>query len=130
MTGLNPFLLKKTKTFEKSFKKLAKSYKSQSQQQEFIRSIAEYLENLTNNPYSPKSRLEPHPKGIKIPENWQFYKLVIVIAKGASGQVRLMYLVNETEREIQLLLIYNYQQFKKRPADQDIAQAIQNALEF
>ncbi|MGK7942893.1 MAG: hypothetical protein AB4058_00305 [Microcystaceae cyanobacterium] len=36
-------------------------------------------------------------RGLKLPDNWQFYKLVIVIAKGESGQIRIMYLVTDFE---------------------------------
>lgn len=126
MSGLSPFSLEKSETFERSFKKLVKSYKSQSQQQEFKELITQSLKELIINPYPPKARPEPLPGGLKLTNNWQFYKLVIVIAKGASGQVRLMYLVNEIDRIIKLLWIYNHHQFQKRPPDKDIREAIQD----
>ena len=126
MSGLTPFSLEKSETFERSFKKLVKSYKSSSQQREFKELIAQEFRELIINPYPLKSRSEPLPSGLKLVKNWQFYKLVIVITKGASGQVRIMYLVNEIERIIKLLLIYNHKQFQKRPPDKDIREAIQD----
>ena len=129
MTGLPPFLLEKNDTFQTSFKKLIKSYKSKSQQQDFIRFISNQIESLIINPYPAQSRTEPLPGGIRLPDNLQFYKLVIVVAKGASGQIRLMYLVDKELRVIKLLLIYNHEQFPKRPADSDLRNVLRLALE-
>lgn len=124
MTGSNLFLIEESDNFKSSFKKLVKSYKSKSQQQQFIEFISSCLEELILNPHPPQSRTEPLPSGIKLPVNWRFYKLVVIVAKGASGQIRLIYLVNETSRIIKPLWIYNHQQFAKRPPDKDIAKAL------
>jgi len=122
-------LLEKSPNFQRSLKKLVKSYKSLIQKQEFISCIGDYLEQLILNPYLPQSRDEPLPNGIKIPQGWTFHKLVFSIAKGASGQIRLMYLVNESERIIKPLWIYNHEQFKKRPSDKIIGNVIKEVLE-
>lgn len=95
MSGSLPFLIEKTEQFEKSFKKLVKSYKSQSQKEKFVRFISNFLDEITNNPYPNKSRSEPLPNGVKSPQEWVLYKLRIMFAKGASGQIRIIYLVNE-----------------------------------
>lgn len=124
MTGSTPYSLEKSANFERSFKKLVKSYKSQIQKNNFINEISKYLEELIFNPYPPQARSEPLPTGLKLAEEWRFYKLVIVIAKGASGQIRIMYLVNEEEKIIKPLWIYNHQQFTKRPPDKDIKDVI------
>ena len=129
MTGSTHFLLEKSDNFKRSFKKLVKSYKSKSQQQEFINFISDYLERLIINPYLPQSRNEPVPSGCKFSEDWQFYKLVVTFGKGASGQIRLMYLVNETEKIIKPLWIYNHQQFEKRPPDKDIGKVMKEIFE-
>jgi len=128
MTGLIPYLLEKSPNFERSFKKLVKSYKSDSQKQQFILVISERLEELTINPYPPQARAEPLPSGFKLSEDWQFYKLVIVIAKGASGQIRIMYLVDEINRIIKPIWIYTHQQFIKRPPDKDIKDVINESF--
>ncbi|NEP45521.1 MAG: type II toxin-antitoxin system RelE/ParE family toxin [Okeania sp. SIO2H7] len=129
MTGSTPFLIEKSTNFERSFTKLVKTYKSQSQKQEFIQIIREYLDELIINPYPPQARVEPLPSGLKLPDEWQFYKLVVTIAKGASGQIRLMYLVEEKKRVIKPLWIYNHQQFERRPPDRDIKDVIQEIFE-
>ncbi len=97
MSGSCPFLIDKTEKFEKSLEKLVKSYKSRS---------------------------EPLPNGIKLPQEWVLYKLRIMFAKGASGHIRIIYLVNEEDRIIKPLWIYNHQQFAKRPPEQDIETVI------
>ena len=126
MSGLTRFSLEKSETFERSLKKLVKSYKSSSQQREFKELIAQEFRELIINPYTPKARAEPLPRGVKLVENWQFYKLFIVTTKGASGQVRVMYLINEIERIIKPLWIYNHDQFKKRPPDKHLQEAIKD----
>ena len=51
-------------------------------------------------------------------------KLRIMFAKGASGQIRIIYLVNERDKIIKPLWIYNHKQFSKRPPEQDIKTVI------
>lgn len=129
MTGSPRFLIEKIDFFEKSFKKLVKSYKSNIQQQEFARIIASFLEKLTIDPYPPQSRIEPLPGGIKLPNSLKFCKLVVTIAKGASGQIRLIYLVNEEAKIIKLQWIYSHEEFPKRPPDKDLKDIIKAILE-
>jgi mRNA-degrading endonuclease RelE of RelBE toxin-antitoxin system len=124
MTGSTPYSLKKSVNFEKSVQKLVKSYKSKLQKKNFINEISKYLEKLILDPYPSQARSEPLPSTLILPEEWRFYKLVIVIAKGASGQIRIMYLINEQEKIIKLLWIYNHEQFAKRPPDKDIKDTI------
>jgi hypothetical protein len=64
-----------------------------------------------------------------LPEGWTFHKLEIWVTKGASGQVRLMYLVNEEAQVIKLLWVYNHEQFAKRPEDRDLSDVIDLALD-
>ncbi|NEQ36316.1 MAG: type II toxin-antitoxin system RelE/ParE family toxin [Okeania sp. SIO3I5] len=129
MTGSTLFSIEKTTNFERSFKKLVKTYKSKSKKQEFIRVISEHLEKLIINPYPQSERHEPLPKGIELPDECQFYKLVLNIAKGASGKIRLMYLVWDKKRVINPFWIYNHQQFEKRPPDREIKDVIQETFE-
>jgi mRNA-degrading endonuclease RelE of RelBE toxin-antitoxin system len=109
--------------FRRSFKKLKKVIKPH------LEKIGDELEGLIINPYPNKSRREPLPGKLKLPEEWTFHKLEIRIAKGASGQIRIMYLVNETTSTIQLVWIYSHEQFTKRPADGDIQVAISEILQ-
>lgn len=128
MTGLPLFQLEKTSSFEHSFKILLKTYKSKIQQQEFTQCISSNLKLLTINPYPPKSRFEPLPSKLKLLLNWQFHKLVIKFLKGASGEIRIMYLVNEKEKIIKPIFIYTHQQFAKRPPDKEIRDLLKDNL--
>jgi mRNA-degrading endonuclease YafQ of YafQ-DinJ toxin-antitoxin module len=129
VTGSILFLLEKTDNFERSFKKLIKSYKSKLQQQEFVGIVSNYLEQLIVDPYPAQARDEPLAGGIKIPDLWTFHKLAFTTSKGASGQIRLMYLVNESERIVKIFWIYNHEQFRKRPPDKDIKDVLKEAFE-
>ena len=124
MTGSPLYSIEKSRNFERSFKKLVKAY-----QRDFPQIIINLLEELMDNPYPANSRDEPLPTKTKLSEGWTFHKLELKIAKGASGQIRLMYLVNEGTTIIKPLWIYSHEQFAKRPADKDIKVAIQEALD-
>jgi mRNA-degrading endonuclease RelE of RelBE toxin-antitoxin system len=124
VTGLPRFSIEKADSFARSFKKLAKT-----QGKQFLELVANALEELIINPYPLKAREEPLPGRMQLPEGWKFHKLEIWAGKGASGQIRLMYLVNDSESVIKLLWIYSHEQFAKRPADKDLITVIQQALE-
>lgn len=123
MTGSQPFSIEPSDHYCRSFKKLKKVIKPH------LDKIGDELEGLLINPYPNKSRQEPLPRQLKLPEDWTFHKLEIRVAKGASGQIRLMYLVNETTSTIKLVWIYSHEQFAKRPADGDIQGAIAKILQ-
>lgn len=122
MTGLTPFSIEDSDYFNRSFKKLAKANRS------LVELVAKALDGLTVDQYPINSRKEPLPGKIRLPDDWTFHKLEIRASKGASGQIRLMYLVNASTRTIKLLWIYSHEQFAKRPPDSDIKSALRGAL--
>jgi hypothetical protein len=124
MTGSTPFSLEKSANFGRSFKKLVKAYKI-----DLVAIIGDCLENLLVNPYPSSSRDEPLPKRTRLPQGWTFHKLELRVGKGASGQLRIMYLVNEEIYEIRPLWIYSHEQFTKRPSDQEIDGVIQEIFD-
>lgn len=124
MTGSTPFLIESSENFKRSFKKLAKVHGSA-----FVDLVTEILEDLTEDPYPLNSRNEPLPGKIQLTEGWTFHKLEFRISKGASGQIRLMYLVNSTACIIKLVWIYSHEQFAKRPADRDLKSVIKEILD-
>ncbi|MBC1240361.1 hypothetical protein [Nostoc sp. 2RC] len=125
MTGSTPFSIEESDNFKRSFKKLAKALGS-----DFVELITEALESLIDDQYPINSRHEPLPAKIQLPEGWTFHKLELKAGKGASGQVRLMYLVNTINCVIKLVWVYNHEQFTKRPADKDLKSVIQEILEI
>lgn len=102
MSGSNPFSIEESDNFKRSFKKLAKVYGTS-----FVDLIANVLEDLIEDQYPNNSRYEPLPGKIKLPQEWTFHKLDLKVSKGASGQIRLMYLVNTTACTIKLGLRLN-----------------------
>jgi mRNA-degrading endonuclease YafQ of YafQ-DinJ toxin-antitoxin module len=123
VTGSTPFSIEASDNFKRSFKKLAKV-----QGTRFVELVGEILEDLTEDQYPINSRNEPLPGKIQLTEGWTFHKLEFRISKGASGQIRLMYLVNTTACVIRLVWIYSHEQFAKRPADKDLKSVINEIL--
>jgi mRNA-degrading endonuclease YafQ of YafQ-DinJ toxin-antitoxin module len=124
VSGSTPFLIEKSDNFRRSFKKLGKALGA-----DFVELVAEALEGLIENQYPLNSRNEPLPGKIQLPEGWTFHKLELKVSKGASGQIRLMYLVNMNDCVIKLVWIYNHEQFAKRPADKDLKSIIKEILD-
>ena len=125
MTGSTPFSIEPSDNFKRSFKKLAKVHRDS-----FVALIGKTLEDLIDDQYLNNSRNEPLLGKIQLPEDWTYHKLEIRYAKGASGQIRMMYLVNATTCTIRLVWIYSHEQFAKRPADDDIKSVIGEILDF
>jgi|688.fasta_scaffold359196_2 hypothetical protein len=127
MTGSTPFSLDTSASnFGRSLKKLDKSLKHLN----LGAIVGNCLEGLLVNPYPASSREEPLPKRTKLAQGWTFHKLELRVGKGASGQIRLMYLVNEEIAVIKPIWIYNHEQFTKRPSDQDIDGVIQETFDY
>ncbi len=125
MTGSTPFSIETSENFNRSFKKLAKVHGTG-----FVELVTKILEDLTEEQYPINSRNEPLPGKIQLTEGWTFHKLEFKISKGASGQIRLMYLVNTTASIIRLVWIYSHEQFVKRPADKDLKSVINEILDY
>ena len=125
MTGSTPFQIEASDKFNRSFNKLAKVHRDS-----FVALITKTLEDLIDDKYPNNYRNEPLPGKTQLPENWTFHKLEIRFAKGASGQIRLMYLVNATTCTIRLVWIYSHEQFAKRPADDNLKSVIREILDF
>jgi hypothetical protein len=124
MTGSTPFLIESSENFDRSFKKLAEVHG-----EKLILLITQILEDLIEDQYPLKSRTETQPGGIQLPEEWTFHKLEIWVSKGASGQIRLMHLVNTTTYIIRLVWVYSHEQFAKRPSDADLKSVIREILD-
>ncbi|MEQ8962163.1 MAG: hypothetical protein RLP02_30265 [Coleofasciculus sp. C2-GNP5-27] len=117
-------MIEDSDNFKRSFKKLAKVHGAS-----FVELVADILEDLTEDQYPRNSRNEPLPGKIKLTEGWTFQKLDFKISKGASGQIRLMYLVNTTTCIVKPVWIYSHEQFTKRPSDRDLQSVIKEILD-
>jgi hypothetical protein len=117
--------------FERSAKVLKKSFKSKRQQQQFVDAVTGLIRALVQEPRHPDSRLEPIPKGVAVPDEWEFRKLVFEVpgTAGAAGEGRLVYLVSDRDGLIKLLWLYTHEEFKGRPPDKELKQVLQEGLE-
>lgn len=123
------FRIESTQQFERSLKKVSKSYKSNLAKAEFGRFITEILKSLIHNPYARDSTPEPLPAKSQLPQGWTLHKLRRKEGQGASGQIRLIYLINEPESVIKPLWIYTHEQYAKRPPDSDLLKVLRESLE-
>ncbi|MEM9006862.1 MAG: hypothetical protein AAGE59_25460 [Cyanobacteria bacterium P01_F01_bin.86] len=117
--------------FARSLKTLKKSYKSKREAQTFADVIGDIVEVLTHQPRPDSSRLEPWPANLTSPDDWEFRKLVFLVPgrKGASGEGRLMYLVNDQQLVIRLIWLYTHEDFKKRPPEKDLKTLMRELLD-
>lgn len=125
MAGSTHFSIEESENFKRSFKKLAKVHKNNK----FVERTLLILEDLIENQYPPNSWEEPIPRKIQLPKEWTFHKLGFTVCKGASGQIRLMYLVNTTVCVVKPVWIYSHEQFAKRPSDPDIRSLIKEIID-
>ncbi|MEH2011286.1 hypothetical protein [Nostoc sp.] len=94
------------------------------------------MEDIIEDQYPINSRNEPLPRKIELAEGWLFHKLELKVSKalrdkkGASGQIRLMYLVNTTHCVIKLVWIYSHEQFEKRLTEVDLKNVIKKILNY
>ncbi|HLO85550.1 MAG TPA: hypothetical protein VK203_11185 [Nostocaceae cyanobacterium] len=127
MTGSIPFSINNESAdkFQRSLKKLKKIHGDA-----FVEKVLDILAELINDQYPVNSRQEPLPGKIKLPEGYTFHKLEFTFSKGASGQIRLMYVINKVDYEIIPLWIYNHEQFEKRPPDVELVNILKQILDM
>ena len=116
--------------FARAAKVMKKSYKSSRESQAFLDCLASLVEQLIQDPRPENSQLEPIPKGVNLQDEWEFHKLFFRVPgrSGASGEGRIMYLINPITYVIKLVWLYTHAEFKGRPADKDLKQLLQDLL--
>ena len=92
--------------FERSVKVLKKGFKSKRQQQQFVDAVIALIRALVQEPRHPDSRLEPIPKGLSVPNVWEFRKLAFDVpgTAGAAGEGRLIYFSQRSRLSNQIAL--------------------------
>jgi hypothetical protein len=129
MTGSHPFKLDNSSdNFIRSFKKIKKSFPSTRVSENFAKIVGDILLDLISEPRPLKSRQEPCPSKFDLPDNWEFRKIEFSLSKGASGQIRIMYFVDLTNKIIKPIWIYSHEQFSKRPSDKDLKNIMMDNL--
>ncbi|MEC4984700.1 MAG: hypothetical protein SAJ37_15890 [Oscillatoria sp. PMC 1068.18] len=132
-SGLPAYQIKPVHKFERSYKELLKRHykKSKKAQQLFQSKINQIVKDLSDDPFLLNSKSEPIPGKLNKLEEWEFRKYYFKMPnlQGASGQGRLIYLVNKNERMILLVWIYTHEEFAKRPPDNILKQILQDTLD-
>jgi len=103
-------------------KRLAKSlYKSDRQREDFLKFISSFVEVLERNGPFPPLEAEVMAGGLA-PEGHKLYKFYLrpPHTRGASGQMRVLALVQEEERVVDLLMAYTHEEYPKQPHDKEI----------
>lgn len=124
------YLLKRSKVFEHSFKKFIKKH---PYKQKIVAKLKEITKGLEIDPtfakYTIKASEEPISYGFLNESASTFWKIRFTAGKGAAGQIRLMYLVNDAEKIVILIYIYDHKQYAKRPPDDYLKNVIRDAID-
>lgn len=122
--GCSHYSINETEKFLRSFKTLAKKHKRNNA---FIPCVTAEIDKLRTN---PKIAQEPLPAKLFriMPPDLGFFKSRFSVSNGTSGQIRLMYLVDDIHCNVILLWIYSHEDFAKRPPDKDLTTLIKQEL--
>jgi len=109
---------------------LIKRYKGSKDKQAFQVFIFQLIDNLCSDPRPSNSALEPIPGKMALPKELEFRKLRFGMLglKGASGQGRLMYLINSIQSSIILVWIYTHEEYEGRPDEKSLEAVLQDAI--
>lgn len=131
MTGSQKFLKVPTRNFERWLKKLLKRYKGSRDKQAFQVFIAQLIDSLSFDPRPSNSVYEPIPGKLALPKELEFRKLRFAMPnlRGASGEGRLMYLINSVQNSIVLVWIYTHEEFEGRPDEKILRTVLQDAID-
>lgn len=130
MTGSQKFLKVPTRNFERWLKKLFKRYKGSRDQQAFQVFIAQLIDGLCLDPRPSNSAFEPIPGKLALPKELEFRKLRFAMPnlRGASGQGRLIYLIDSVQNAIVLVWIYTHEEFEGRPDEKSLTSVLLEAV--
>jgi len=129
MTGSTPYSISQVRVFQHGLKKFIKQYQ-RHERERIVSQISSLLESLTIDPFRLGSAEEPLPPGVSLDRREaSFRKFRLRYARGASGQLRLMYLVLLEQRTIAPIFVYSHEEYAKRPPSGAMSSAIREALE-
>jgi hypothetical protein len=131
MTGSPKCLKVPTRNFERWLKKLIKRYKSGRDKHAFQVFIGQLIDSLCIDPRPSNSALEPIPGKMTLPGELEFRKLRFAMPglRGASGQGRLIYLINSMQNSLVFVWIYTHEEFEGRPDEKSLEAVLQEAVD-
>ncbi len=133
MTHSETYQVRLLESFDRTYKQLIKKHYSVDEQsrEEFENLLGKIVAVLGKTPkiQPPLGRMEPWPKKTH-EQGWLFWKLFFDMPglKGAVGQGRIMYLIHEESKTVQLFWIYTHAEYTTRPPDEDIKKLLKQIL--
>ncbi len=133
MTGSDVYQTKPLSNFEASYKKLVKKHyrKNRQARKEFVELVEQFLGLMRSDPKPPGDigHPEPWPRGTA-QEGFELWKIHFGMPsiRGAAGEGRLVYLIDEEERVVYPLWIYTHDEFDKRPPDREMGRLLRGIL--
>ncbi|MEG4282502.1 hypothetical protein QUB68_05190 [Microcoleus sp. A006_D1] len=134
MKGSEQFHIKLSNKFERSQEELSRVRyrKNPAGLVKFLELIQKLIRILSvaPRPRPPLGHFEQWPKGSSR-EGWELWKLEFKMPQlqGASGQGRLIYLLDITKQEVVLVWIYTHAEFEKRPPDSSLKRLLRKIIE-
>lgn len=126
--GYQTYKIILSRKFQRTAKVLKRRhYKGKRSQEIFTKFISQIVKSLRDNPFPLGSEPENIPKSFKGSRELEFqkYSFTMPNSEGASGQGRLMYLVDREKYTVELVWIYTHEEFPKRPSDKDLKQVLE-----
>lgn len=121
MTGSTHFGISLSDNFARTVKRLAKScYKSEKEKQLFRACLEEIYQSLKIRPDNPPDFYSvtcQWLRGLSYQDGCELRKLFFSMPgrSGASGEGRLLYIVDNFNNSVVLQWIYTHEQYKKQP---------------
>jgi hypothetical protein len=133
VTHSETYQVKLLDSFNRTYQQIIKKHykvddKSREELEELFGSLVTFL-SKTPKIQPPRGRMEPWPKKT-FEEGWLLWKLDIPMPglTGAVGQGRIMYLIHEGSRTVQLFWIYTHADYATRPPDDEIKRILRAAM--
>lgn len=132
MANSGSFQTRRSENFDKTYKALVKGHyrKNRRGREDFEKQLAGFVALLRSDPRLPPpfGGLEPWPKGT-YREGWELRKLHFdpPELRGASGEGRLIYMIDTERSVVYLIWIYTHHEFPTRPPDKSLRQVVEEA---
>jgi hypothetical protein len=133
LSNSESFQTRRLENFDRTYKALVKSHyrKNRQARADFEKRVAGIISLLRSDPRPPPpfGGLERWPKG-SYQEGWELRKLHFGMPglRGASGEGRLIYMVDTDGATVYLVWIYTHDEFPTRPPDKPLRQLAEEAL--
>lgn len=129
MSGSTQFEIKLSEKFQRTLERIVKKCcQSKAERQKLKKYLVELWDKLATADPELKSVRCPWIKKIPQPEYVELRKLKFKVPnrKGASGEGRILYLLDHKNLQVIMLWIYTHEEYKVQPPPKDLKEAIVN----